>query len=355
MARAPTAAIARSLGAEASAQVIRTPILVIGLATLAAAAAHSREQLFDGIAAQVGGSVVLHSEVIELSGAVERRLRAAGRPESEILRIRADALERLIEARLMEEVVRRLELGVSDAQVDQAIEGIAADNGISVEQLTHSVTSHGLTVEEYKAKIRSEIERSKVLNSLVRSQVHVEPEEVQALYDQRFGNQRSGGAELHIRHLVVMSGAGQRDQAAACKIVSEARMRMSSGNASFEQMAREISDANAQRGGDMGWIHLDDVAAWMTPVVESLEVGQVSDVVETRFGCNLLEVVERRNFEPVTFQEAEPVLQRELMMQKTEAEYGEWVDRMRSQTYIELKGIYSEASRLEGLGSQKGR
>ena len=55
--------------------MIRTRMLAIGLATClaAAAAAQAREQLFDGVAAQVGSSVVLHSEVLELSGAVEER------------------------------------------------------------------------------------------------------------------------------------------------------------------------------------------------------------------------------------------------------------------------------------------
>lgn len=322
---------------------------------LAAATAEAREQLLDGIAAQVGNSVVLHSEVIELSGPIEERMREAGRPESEILRIRADALERLIEARLMEEVVKRLELGVSSAEVDQAIAGIAKDNGITVDQLTQSVTSHGLTIDEYRAKIQSEIERSKVLNALVRSQVHVEEEEVRTLYNQRFGQQHSGGKEVHLLHLVVMFGEGRRDPVTACKLAGEARAKMLSGNASFQQMAREISDANSQRGGDLGWIHLDDVAGWMAPVIEKLDEGEVSDIVETRFGCNLLQVVERRGFQAVTYEEAKPALENELMMQKTEAEYVRWVDKMRGQTYIELKGTYAEASRLRGMETTLGR
>ena len=121
---------------------MRMRMLALGLAScLAATATEAREQIYDGIAAQVGGSVVLHSEVLELSGAVEERMRQSDRPESEILRVRAEALERLIEARLMEEVVRRLELGVTRAEVSEAIESIAQENGISIEQLTHSVTA----------------------------------------------------------------------------------------------------------------------------------------------------------------------------------------------------------------------
>jgi peptidyl-prolyl cis-trans isomerase SurA len=316
------------------------------LALLACSPALAREQLLDGVAAQVGNSVVLHSEVIELSGPVEQRLRDAGRPDSEIMRIRSDALQRLIEARLMEEVVRRLELGVTDAEVDAAIASIAQDNGLTVEQLTQSVTSHGLTLDEYRGKIKSEIERSKVLNALVRSQVHVEPEEVKALYEERYGRQRSGGQEIHVRHLVVLIREGVRDEEAACKLVADARAEIMRGNAGFQQKAREISDANAQRGGDMGWIHLEDVAGWMAPVITDLGDGGISEVIANRFGCNLLQVVERRGFEAITLEEATPALSNELMMQKTEAEYVKWVDTIRTQTYIELKGRYAEASRV---------
>jgi parvulin-like peptidyl-prolyl isomerase len=66
------------------------------------------------------------------------------------------------------------------------------------------------------------------------------------------------------------------------------------------------------------------------------------------FGCNVLQLVERREFEPVTLEQAAPALQNELFRQKTEAEYVKWVEKLRSQTYIERKGAYASTTSLIG-------
>ena len=60
-------------------------------------------------------------------------------------------------------------------------------------------------------------------------------------------------------------------------------------------------------------------------------------------------MIDKRGFEKVSFDDVAPQLTNELMMQKTEAEYVKWVDKLREQTYIERKGIYAEAGRI-GLG-----
>ncbi len=324
----------------------RSSIQRIGAAVLAAAAGlplvagpgQAEEKLYDGIAAQVGSGVVLISEVNQMSAPVEVRMRKAGVPEDEIDRMRADVLDRLIESRLIEDVVHRLELDASDREVDLAISTIATEAGVSVAQLEKSVTGHGLTVDEYREKIRGEIERSKVISTMVRSRVRIEPMEIEAIYYDQFGSQPSGGEEVHILHILVASvPQAPRTRAEACRLVEEGRDRILAGETDFATLANEISDANPGRGGDLGWIHSRDMAGWMAPLVRDLEPGQTSGIIENRFGCNLLQLAGRRKFEPVTFEQAKPKIEGMLMRQKMEEEYSEWVETLREQTYIEKK------------------
>jgi peptidyl-prolyl cis-trans isomerase SurA len=308
----------------------------------------STEVLVEGIAAQVGGSVVLVSEVRRLAAPIEARMRKADVPESEIRKMRSEALDRLIEQRLIENIVRRAQLSATDAEVTQAIAAIAQENGLSLQQMQQTIASHGLTIEEYRAKIKSEIERNKVLGSMVRSRVHIEESEIQALYAQRYGDQRDSGSELHLRHLMIAVAAEKmRDQGAACRIASEIRAQIVSGKLPFEQAATRFSDTNAERGGDLGWVHADELAGWMAPAVGSLQAGEVSEVVPMYFGCNLLIVVERRDFHPVTFEQAKAAIEQNLLQQKMEQEYGIWIAKLREQVFVERKGVYAEASRLD--------
>ena len=86
---------------------------------------------------------------------------------------------------------------------------IAREAGLSIEQLAQSVSAHGLDFDEYREKIRQEVERSKVVNTMVRSRVRVEGPEIEALFAQRFGDQPAGGSKN--QYPVVRTCAGQSD------------------------------------------------------------------------------------------------------------------------------------------------
>lgn len=314
-------------------------VLLAGM--LISAPSLAAEKLVEGIAAQVGNEIVLASEVLEMSAPIEERMRNAGVPQVEIMKMRRDALERLIEGKLLTSVVERLELGADREEVDGAISAIAEDNGLTIEQLLNSVTSHGLTLDEYRQKIKGEIERSKVVNTMVRSRVQIDVSEVEALYNERFGAQPDGGEEIYLRHIIVSpEGRSASTKSAACDLVSDARQNIVTGSADFSDAAQRISDLNPERGGDLGWIHRKDLASWMADRVDAMQPGELSDVIDMPFGCNLLQLVERREFEKVTFEKAAPQLQNYLFQQKTEEEYTKWLDVLRAQTFIDRKGSF---------------
>ena len=97
---------------------------------------------------------------------------------------------------------------------------------------------------------------------------------------------------------------------------------------------------NPEREGDLGWIHRSELAGWMSDSIAKLAPGELSPAIEMPFGCNLLELVDRRAFKPVTFDEAQPQLRNLIFQQKTETEYVKWIDMLRQQTHIEKKGAF---------------
>lgn len=327
------------------------------LATLALALgvtappAGASESLSDGIAAQVGSDIVLVSEVLARVAPVEARLRQANVPAVEIAKLRASGLEQLIERRLISQVVRRSELYATDAEIDQAIEMIARENGITRPQLEQSVQAQGLTVDTYRAEIKDELERRKVVGAMVASKVTVNDSDVRALYIERFSSQPEGGEMVHLRQILVANGGiSAQNGSGACAAVRDASARIATGE-SFEKVASTTSQVAPAQGGDIGWLHSDQLADWMADVVGPLQDGQVSDLVELPFGCSLLKLVERRIYEPVSFEEAEEKLRMEIYEQNLDTEFRKWMETLRKQTFIERKGHFADAAML---GSKSG-
>jgi parvulin-like peptidyl-prolyl isomerase len=71
-----------------------------------------------------------------------------------------------------------------------------------------------------------------------------------------------------------------------------------------------------------------------------MQPGDLSEVVSMPFGCNLLKLVDRRDFQRITFEQAQSQLRNILFQQKTEVEYTKWLDMLRGQTYIQRKGAF---------------
>jgi peptidyl-prolyl cis-trans isomerase SurA len=288
---------------------------------------------------------VLISEVMRMTAPQEAAMRQAGAPEADIERMRASALEELIEARLIEELVRQAELYVSDEEVDQTIASIAEENGLTVEQLRGNVVFHGMSFEEYRTQIKRDLERRNIVNAAVGSKVNVEESETRRLYDQRFANQPTGGEAVHVRQLLVTYGEKPKpDRATACARVEAGLQRIRAGE-DFAQVAREISEVAPKDGGDIGWLHLDSVATWMSDALAPLEPGATSDVLVLPFGCTLLNLVERREVEPVTYEQAHAALTQELWERKLAEAYQEWIDQLREKTYIDRRGYFASAGR----------
>jgi peptidyl-prolyl cis-trans isomerase SurA len=312
---------------------------------LTAGPSRADEILIDGVVAEVGEEVVLYSEVIDATADVEQRMRADGAPDSDVAKLRAVGLERLIEQKMIENEVRRMELYASDREVDEAIEMKAKELGISVSELEVNVRAEGLTFSKYREAYKSQIEYQKVVQISLLPKIQIEKEEIRRLYDERYSNQPDEGELVHLRQLMVPIREGV-DANAACAEVRAAAELIAGGEA-FEAVASKVSVIAPRQGGDIGWLHVESLAPWMAELVAKLEPGGVSGVSQQSFGCCLLKLVERRAFERMTYEKAEESLYLELRQAKMEQEFVTWMDELRENTYIKRRGYFADAATLD--------
>lgn len=312
---------------------------------LLAVAAAADEVVVDGIAAQVGDEVVLYSEVVEMVADGEQQMRTRGVSEGEIAKLRAQGLERLIEDKLIRGEIKRMELYASDKEIDETIEMIAQDNGLTSEQLKQSVIAKKMSFDDYRQEIKEKLEYQRILQVVLLPRIEIDEADVRKLYDQRFKDQPDGGEEVHLRQLLVPVGEG-KDAAAACAEVRAAAERIAAGEA-FEGVASQVSAVAPELGGDIGWLHASSLAPWMAAVVAKLQPGEVSPVTEQPFGCNLLKLVERKAFQRIAWETAQPQLYREVQQRLMEAEFTVWMEELRERTYIQRHGYFADAARID--------
>ena len=123
----------------------------------------SPDPLPEGVAAAVDGEAILEAEV-EI---IAEFLRAAvdSQPVDEDA-VQVEALRWMVERRLLQGKADQMDIRVSEAELDLALDRITADRGLTREELEAEITTAGGTWEQYRDRLVADLQQRKVLEIL---------------------------------------------------------------------------------------------------------------------------------------------------------------------------------------------
>jgi peptidyl-prolyl cis-trans isomerase SurA len=276
-------------------------------------AAQQLRQELDGIVALVEEDVILKSELDAAITTIEMQVRARGEnlPPRQILE--EQVLERLIMTRL--EVIRAEETGIraSDANIDQALQQVARQNGISVTQLRQAIESDGYDFEEFRRQIREEILSSELRQRVAASMDDITETEV----DIMLASGGVGGEEYNISQILIQlpEGASGAEARAAEERAREVRQQVLDGM-DFAEAAISFSQApDALEGGNVGWRQINTLPPVFADALEPLGPGEITDPIRSPGGFLLLRVNDVRENSEVIVREYQA---HHLMIEPTE-------------------------------------
>jgi len=241
------------------------------------------------------------------------------------------AVQRMVNSRLLGQEARRRNLKPDSGRVEVSMEQIEAEAG-GREGLDSALGRRGATYEQLQASVSEKDLVRTFVAAQIEPQVSVTAEEVVAFYNAN-PEMFARPDMVRARHILVRltPTSTTADKKEARTRATAAHQRVVAGE-DFAVVAREVSDGReASQGGDMGFFARDSMMPALTDVAFALEVGQISDIIETQFGFHFLKVEEKRAASKMSLEEAkEPVKQlliengtgeklSELLVQLTEA------------------------------------
>jgi len=273
----------------------------------AAAPAAPAEQLVDGIAAVVNKDVITLRELDLRTQQARQDLEAQKIPVPDDTTLRRQVLQRLITERVEDQEAARMNIRVSDEQVQQAVQGIAERNKISVEGMREQIEAGGTNWQDYLDVLRRDIKLDRMRQRTVDNTITISDAEVDAYLKEQAARraapvpagapaapagQPDGMALAQI--LVRVPEGSSPDQVAALRRKAEELLQRARGGEDFAALAAASSDGpEALEGGSMGMRALDGWPDLFLQATRDLQAGQVSDLVQSGNGFHILKVVQR--------------------------------------------------------------
>ncbi len=248
----------------------------------------------DRIAAVVNEDVILRSELDRAVANI--RAQYAGKetqlPPQDVLE--RQVLERLVLMRL--QLARATDAGItaSDEDLERAIQGVAQQNNMSVDQLRARIAQDGMSFAEFRNNMRDEIISQRLRQSFAQGRINVSEAEVDAALATASA---AASQQFHLAHILVGApdGATPEQLATAQKKIEGVKALIEKGEMTFSAAAVRYSDSpNALEGGDLGWRGLNEIPPAFAQTIQQMQAGQVIGPIRGPSGFQLLQLVETR-------------------------------------------------------------
>ncbi len=282
----------------------RSLLLAAGLAAAVTVTplARAATEILDQVVAIVDDDVIMASELRERLTAITDTMRSRGMelpPEDELIR---ETLDRLILESIQLQKGTRVGVRISDAQLNAAMQRIAAQNGMDLEQFRVALESQGRSYADMRENIRREMIIQRVQGGHVNQRIQITEQEVENFMSTQDG-QKLTQPEYHILHalLAVSPSASSEEVEAARAYTQEMADRIKAGG-DFKEVLGSSTGPYRFSGGDLGWRKLDDLPSLFSDLAPGLPAGQTAGPIRSDSGFHLVYMAEKRGGEQVVAQ-----------------------------------------------------
>ncbi|MFT7721264.1 MAG: peptidylprolyl isomerase [Roseateles sp.] len=250
----------------------------------------------DYIAAVVNQDVVAASEVVQRTERLRAEARQRGEVMPETAGLHKQALEALIEDRVLVTYARENGARIDEAELDRVVANVAAQNKLSMAQLRERLKADGTDYKAFRENLRDQMMTERVREREVQGRIKVTDAEIDAYLDKKRAALDQGG-QINLAQVLVPVPEGAPEAVVAEKRArAEAALARIKGGEDFAAVARDVSeDSNKARGGEIGLRPADRLPDLFVTAVKDLKAGQVAPgLLRSGAGFHILKVVERQ-------------------------------------------------------------
>lgn len=267
---------------------MRLLLSLVLLACLAVAGAQAQEE--NRIAAVVNSDIITMDDLAARVALVLASSNIPDTPENR-QRLQPRILHQMIDEKLEVGEARRLNVTVSQDEIDNAIAGIEQRNKMPKGGLDAYLKRVGIPKSALTGQLTAEIAWSKVVRDRFSQDVSVSDEEVNealAQIKEAVGQPQSHVAEIYL-------AIDNPSQTADVEHLANQLIQQIGAGANFSAVAQQFSQSPSSAvGGDIGWVTPNQLPPLLGEALGKMKPGEMSYPLKTPSGYYILYMMDRR-------------------------------------------------------------
>lgn len=301
--------------------------------------AHAKRTSVDRIVAVIDSEIITEQELIQQAAPALQQMPQDANIDQKQTVLR-QILEQTIGERLIEREIKDSQdkLGVGEKDIDKAVDEVMQQNHLNREQLQSALYGQGLTWAEYRTKLRTQIERARLLQYKVQGKIQIKEHDVLRRCQQR---QRLGDGQIAVcaSHLLLtLDKNATPDQIRQTHARAERLQQQLSQGADFATFVARYSDDHGNQDGQLGCFERGEMVEAFEKAAFALPVDGISDVVTTEFGLHIIKVTDRRAAaaQPCDSEAALEPFRQEIFQEEMQQQMQNFIDELRQKAFVEV-------------------
>jgi peptidyl-prolyl cis-trans isomerase C len=256
-------------------------------------------------------------------------------------RLRQQAIDKIIVGRLLDEQVKEANIVITEEELASQFTKVAAAQKppLSLDEFKTKLAEYGQDFDELKQQFRKRLAYMKVMEAQWAGKINITEEDAKKYYDENPTNfevkEQVRASHILIKTDTTDSEADPNQVKAEAKAKIQGLLEQIKGGADFAELAKANSDCpSAARGGDLDFFPRGKMVPPFEKAAFELEVGKVSDIVETRFGYHIIKVTDHKDASTTSFEQAKNSLIIQLTQQKQAEIANKYIESLKAAANI---------------------
>ncbi len=286
--------------------------------------------------ASVNGKAIPRSQYERMLSVYKMRAAHNSRQlsDADLKTVKNRILENLIDGELLYQQCQKEGIKVDDQAVNKRIEMIK--KRFPDEKAYKKVIERmHVSEKEFKAEIRHALAIRQLLDTDVRKKISITEEEGKKYYNSNLSMfkqpEQVKASQIWIK---LTPDETESKKIQARKKIEMIQKKIIKGE-DFGKLAKTYSEGpNARNEGELGYFKRGQMSKPIENAAFALKVGEVSGIIETRFGYHLIKVTDKKPARTLSYKEVQPMVDQHLKKEKEKTEIQDYIENLKKSAEI---------------------